>query len=55
MPLLFLVLYVGVAAEAWIAARTPWLIALLLLGFIALSPLTYALVAPAWYWQMLPW
>jgi hypothetical protein len=40
MPLLLATLYIGVTAEAWIAARAPWLIALLVTGFVALSPPT---------------
>lgn len=54
-PLTYATLYVGQTTPRWSYRKYYSTIALLVLGFILLSPVTYGWRMPSWYWAILPW
>ena len=55
IPLTYAELFVGVTAEEYTKKNFFWMIALIVLGFVYLSPVTYGFSMPHWYWDGLPW
>jgi dolichyl-phosphate-mannose-protein mannosyltransferase len=54
-PLTYAELFVGATADAYTKKNVFWMIALILIGFLYLSPVTYGFSMPHWYWDYLPW
>jgi len=54
-PLTYAELFVGATADAYTKGNVFWMIALILIGFLYLSPVTYGFSMPHWYWDYLPW
>jgi dolichyl-phosphate-mannose--protein O-mannosyl transferase len=55
IPLTYAALFVGATAEEYTRKNFPWMIALIVIGFLYLSPVTYGFSMPHWYWDWLPW
>jgi dolichyl-phosphate-mannose--protein O-mannosyl transferase len=54
-PLTYAELFVGATADAYTKKNFFWMIALILIGFLYLSPVTYGFSMPHWFWDYLPW
>ena len=54
-PLTYAQLFVGATADEYTKKNFFWMTALILIGFLYLSPVTYGFSMPHWYWDYLPW